>query len=66
MQRLGIAQRTQAVTLSDLSSLKGAVVMNSWTPGIAVHRIGPVSVPVEPTFLELLHEAYQAEPLESP
>lgn len=64
LQHLGIAQRTQAVTLSDLSSLKGAAVMNSWTPGIAVNRIGPVALPEAPEFLALLHEAYQAEPLE--
>lgn len=65
LERLGVPQRTQAVTLSDLPSLMGAVVMNSWTPGIAIHRIGSVSMSEAPTFLELLYEAYQAEPLES-
>jgi hypothetical protein len=40
--------------------------MNSWTPGVAVHRIGSQPVPGAPRFLELLHAAYQAEPLIEP
>lgn len=64
LERLGIPQRTRAVTLADLPSLAGAVVMNSWTPGVAVNRIGSVSMPEAPAFLAALHEAYQAEPLE--
>ncbi|MFG1704641.1 aminotransferase class IV family protein [Nonomuraea sp. M3C6] len=66
LDRLGVPQRVQEVTLADLPALAGGVVMNSWTPGVAVHRIGSVSLPEAPNFLELLHQAYQAEPLTSP
>jgi branched-subunit amino acid aminotransferase/4-amino-4-deoxychorismate lyase len=63
---LGIPQLTREVTPDDLPSLAGAVVMNSWTPGIAVHRIGSTPLPDAPSFLETLHRAYQAEPLTAP
>lgn len=66
LDRLGIPQRVQEVTPADLPALAGAVVMNSWTPGVAVHRIGSVPIPEAPSFLELLHRAYRAEPLTSP
>ena len=66
LDRLGIPQRDQEVTLADLPALAGAVVMNSWTPGIVVHRIGSAPLPDAPSFLELLHRAYQAEQLTSP
>lgn len=66
LDRLGVPQRAQQVTLADLPALAGAVVMNSWTPGVAVHRIGAVPLPEAPSFLALLHRAYQAEPLTSP
>ena len=66
LDRLGVPQRDQEVTLADLPTLTGAVVMNSWTPGVAVHRIGSVPLPEAPSFLELLHHAYQAEQLTSP
>lgn len=66
LDRLGVPQRDQEVTLAHLPALAGAVVMNSWTPGIAVHRIGSVPLPEAPSFLELLHRAYQAEQLTSP
>jgi len=66
LDRLGIPQRVQEITLADLPKLAGGAVMNSWTPGIAVSRIGSVSMPDAPSFLKLLHQAYQAEPLSSP
>ncbi|MDP4505721.1 aminotransferase class IV family protein [Nonomuraea turcica] len=66
LDRLGVPQRAQQVTVSDLPALAGAVVMNSWTPGVAVHRIGSVSLPEAPAFVQLLHRAYQAEPLTAP
>lgn len=66
LDRLGVPQRVQAVTLADLATLAGAVVMNSWTPGVAVHRIGAVSLPAAPAFLEVLHRAYEGEPPTSP
>lgn len=66
LDRLGVPQRVQEVTLADLPAVAGAVVMNSWTPGVAVHRIGSVSLPEAPSFVQVLHRAYQAEPLTSP
>jgi branched-subunit amino acid aminotransferase/4-amino-4-deoxychorismate lyase len=66
LDRLGVPQRVQEVTPADLPALAGAVVMNSWTPGVAVHRIGSVPLPAAPSFVELLHRAYQEEPLTSP
>ncbi|WP_424919634.1 aminotransferase class IV family protein [Streptomyces sp. wa1064] len=66
LDRLGIGQRTVAITPDDLLALAGAVVMNSWTPGVPVHRIGAAELPAAPPFLELLHRAYEAEPLTAP
>lgn len=61
LDRMGVPQRTQAVTLNDVPALLGAVVMNSWTPGVPVNRIGAAALPAAPRFMELLHAAYQAE-----
>lgn len=58
---LGVRQRVQPVTLADLPGLAGAAVMNSWTPGVAVSRIGSAPMPEAPSFLALLHRAYQME-----
>ncbi|MFG3409538.1 aminotransferase class IV family protein [Streptomyces sp. NPDC048142] len=66
LDRLGVGRRTAAITPEDLPALAGAVVMNSWTPGVAVHRIGATELPAAPRFLELLHRAYEAEPLTAP
>lgn len=66
LARLGVPQRTQEITPADLPTLTGAVVMNSWTPGVAVRQINSAPVPAAPRFLELLHQAYEAEPLTEP
>jgi branched-subunit amino acid aminotransferase/4-amino-4-deoxychorismate lyase len=66
LERLDVPQLVREVTVDDLPGLAGAVVMNSWTPGIAVRRIGPVDVPDAPDFVELLHRAYRNEPLLEP
>ncbi|MDX3193310.1 aminotransferase class IV family protein [Streptomyces sp. MN03-5084-2B] len=66
LDRLGVPQRVREITQADLPDLAGAVVMNSWTPGVAVRRIGPVPLPAAPSFLDLLHRAYRAEPLTAP
>ncbi|MEV0146768.1 MULTISPECIES: aminotransferase class IV family protein [unclassified Nonomuraea] len=66
LDRLGVAQRVEEVTLAGLASLAGGVVMNSWTPGVALSRIGSVSLPAAPSFVEVLHRAYAAEPLVVP
>ncbi|WP_313622164.1 aminotransferase class IV family protein [Achromobacter sp.] len=61
LERLGVPQRTRAVALADLPGLRGAAVMNSWTPGVAVSRIGETAFPEAPAFLEALHRAYGVE-----
>ena len=66
LDRLRIPQRVEEITLADLPALSGGVVMNSWTPGVAVSQIGSALLPAAPAFLELLHRAYKAEPLVSP
>lgn len=63
LEGLGVPQRVAEVRVDDLPGLAGAVVMNSWTPGVAVRRIGEVALPEAPSFLEALHRAYAAEPL---
>ncbi|WP_405610233.1 aminotransferase class IV family protein [Streptomyces sp. NBC_01511] len=62
LEHLGVPQRTAEITVDDVPALAGAVVMNSWTPGIPVHRIGSVPLPDAPLFLERLRQAFQAEP----
>lgn len=66
LERIGAPQRTQEITAADLPSMSGAVVMNSWTPGIVVQRIDAVPLPAATSFLELLHRAYAAEAREAP
>lgn len=61
LARMNVPQRSQEVTVANLPTLSGAVVMNSWTPGIAVRRIGSVPVPAAPEFVALLHKAFQEE-----
>ncbi|TDC26034.1 branched-chain amino acid aminotransferase [Streptomyces sp. 8K308] len=63
---LGVRQRVREVAPDDLPALAGAVVMNSWTPGVAVRRIGSADVPEAPAFLDVLRRAYAAEPLTAP
>lgn len=62
LEHLGIAQRTLPVRCSRLDEGWAAVVMNSWSPGIAVSRIGAHDLSEDPTFLRLLHLAFEAEP----
>lgn len=66
LRRMGVAQRTTQVRVADLARLRGAAVMNSWTPGLAVSKIGAAALPQAPEFLRLLHEAYRAEPPAAP
>ncbi|WP_030525571.1 aminotransferase class IV family protein [Nocardia rhamnosiphila] len=66
LDRLGVPQRTVPVTPGEVAGLAGAVVMNSWTPAVSVHRIGTTDLPPAPDFAELLHRAYSAEPLVAP
>ncbi|MBO2449170.1 aminotransferase class IV family protein [Actinomadura barringtoniae] len=66
LDRLGVPQTVRKVTIADLPALSGAVVLNSWTPGIAVSRIATEPLPDAPEFVDLFHRAYGEEPLTSP
>ncbi|NUR91570.1 MAG: branched-chain amino acid aminotransferase [Nonomuraea sp.] len=66
LDRLGIPQRVQPIRPGDLPELAGAAVMNSWTPSVPVRGIGSAAFPEAPAFHELLHRAYEAEPLVAP
>lgn len=66
LARLGVTQHERELTPADLPSLAGAVVMNSWTPGIAVRRLGTTTLPDASSFVALLHRAYEQEPLVAP
>ncbi|WP_129649275.1 aminotransferase class IV family protein [Peristeroidobacter agariperforans] len=63
LQAMGIPQRVQEISLTNLPQLRGAVVMNSWTPAVPVSRIGSVKLPEAPAFLDTLRRAYEFEPL---
>lgn len=65
LDRLGIPQQVRVITAADLPNLAGAAVMNSWTPGIAIRRISNASMPDASAFVDILHRAYEAEPLVS-
>lgn len=62
LDRLGIPQRHEKITIERLQELSGAAVMNSWTPGIAVTAIATTAFAAITPFISLLHKAYQAEP----
>lgn len=62
LTQLGVPQRIRAMMPADMARQQGAAVMNSWTPGIAVSRMGDAVLPLSHDFIALLHRAYQAEP----
>ena len=63
---LGIAQRSQPITPAQAARMRGAAVMNSWTPGGAVSRIGAAPLPDAAPLVAVLHKAYMLEPLVAP
>ncbi|MEV4124853.1 aminotransferase class IV family protein [Nocardia sp. NPDC049707] len=63
---MSVPQETRSITLSLAGRMDAAVVMNSWTPAIAVHRIADTALPVRPDLVRVLHDAYAAEPLARP
>ncbi|MDI2130665.1 aminotransferase class IV family protein [Yinghuangia seranimata] len=66
LDRLGVPQRVVPLTRAELPGLAGGVVMNSWSPGVAVGRIDDVPLPDAAEFVALLHRAYEAEPPVTP
>ena len=53
LHRLGVPQQTRTIHTADLSERLSAVVMNSWTPGIAVSLIGDQSMAQDSKFMRL-------------
>ncbi|TLF74393.1 aminotransferase class IV family protein [Nocardia cyriacigeorgica] len=62
LQAAGVPQRTEVVRPADVSGFRGAVVLNSWTPGIAVDRIGDARLGASAELAEVLHTAFESEP----
>ena len=62
LTELGEPQREVAVTPDLVGGFAGAVVMNSWTPGVPINSIAGTAIPAAPQFVELLHTAYLREP----
>lgn len=66
LEARGVDQKTRPVRQADLTEGMSAVVMNSWTPGIALTRLGGRQLRIDATFTRLLRGAYAAEPLVAP
>ncbi|MDO5646165.1 MAG: aminotransferase class IV [Dermabacter sp.] len=61
LRLLGVPQQTRPIRVADLSERLSAVVMNSWTPGIAISRIADHAMAQDSQFMRLLGEAYATE-----
>ncbi|KZN30440.1 hypothetical protein N480_05665 [Pseudoalteromonas luteoviolacea S2607] len=59
---LNIPQRHENITLARLSDLKGAAVINSWTPGVCVSKINSTFLPDSKQLTPQLHKVYNKEP----
>lgn len=62
LRRLGVPQRHEEIKVGDVAGLSGAAIMNSWTPGVTISAIGSSIFSEAKQFMDVLHEAYQAEP----
>lgn len=65
LRHRGVPQETRDVRPAELGEHLAAVVLNSWTPGIQISRIGDKTLNHDSEFPRLLHAAYADEPLES-
>lgn len=61
LSALGVNQKTQPIYRSESLGQLAGVVMNSWTSGVAIARIGDQRLIVDTAFTSLLHSAYQRE-----
>ncbi len=61
---LGVDQKTHPIRRDESLGQLAGVVMNSWTPGIAVSRIGDRHLVADVDFTRLLHSAYKQERLD--
>ncbi|MDQ1818104.1 aminotransferase class IV family protein [Massilia sp. CCM 9210] len=62
LTRLGVPQQHREIRLGDLAGISGAAIMNSWTPGVAVTAIGQNKILEATWLMNLLRQAYDAEP----
>jgi len=62
LEAQGVPQRTREIRQDDLTADMQAVVMNSWSPAVAVARIGEHVLAPADTLVPLLHAAYADEP----
>lgn len=62
LARMGVPQQHEEVRLGDLKDISGAAIMNSWTPGVRVTSIGQIAISESKPFMNLLMQAYDAEP----
>ncbi len=62
LEAQGVPQRTPEIREDDLTADMQAVVMNSWSPAVAVARIGEHVLAPADTLVPLLHAAYADEP----
>lgn len=65
LDALGVPQRTEEIGQDDLDGRLAAAVMNSWSPGIPVARIGDRLLGQDQEFIGTLHDAYAEEPPEA-
>lgn len=65
LHALGVPQQTREVRRTELGEHLAAVVMNSWTPGIPIARIGDQPLDQDSELMRLLHAAYADEPLDA-
>lgn len=61
LDRLGIAQISEPITMQNAARFSGAAVMNSWTPGVAVTAVGDMMLSASQPLVRLLHQAYEQE-----
>lgn len=61
LSHAGIQQETLPVPVAHISPHWSAAIMNSWSPGIAVSRIGNVNLSEATPLLKLLHQAHAAD-----
>lgn len=62
LDALGVPQRTAEIRQADLGGRLSAAVLNSWSPGIPVSRIGDRLLGHDQDFIATLHRAYAEEP----
>lgn len=58
----GIPQRTLDVRSSELTDRLAGVVMNPWTPGVSIARIGEHVLARDPALVRLSHDVHADEP----